>query len=324
MRVLRREGHGARSPLFIGVHVLLACQAGAVITALQDAVWLYPVRLRRGWCRLAAGDIRSGCSEESPSDWSSRLAGLTRRLPLIDAGVGECGTAAPWCTDPASRSPQCFQGSHDRGPEFPQVSQAASAVHRVTGGVTNFCLVEEGDSSRLVDVGTRGEWGPAAAGLVRSGRRAGGRGAHDVHGDHTGFAERARTKASAWCGYTKPTPRWPRHQTRKADAASGGDKLGARHPHIAEANHDASNSTCGKPRPVRPALRQTARRPGVWVCCAQAAVASSRAMPAAQSSISGQSRKSPSGRAVRAAGSLRSDRSARVSFPGSSAPKKTW
>ncbi len=63
--------------------------------------------------------------------------------------------------------------------------------------------------------------------------------------------------------------------------------------------------------------------PRVWVCCAQAAVASSRAMPAAQSSISGQSRKSPSGRAARAARSLRSERSAKVSFLGSSAPKKT-
>jgi hypothetical protein len=64
--------------------------------------------------------------------------------------------------------------------------------------------------------------------------------------------------------------------------------------------------------------------PCVWVRRAQAAVASSRAMPAAQSSISGQSRKSPSGRAARAAGSLRSDRSAKVSLVGSSAPKKTW
>jgi len=68
----------------------------------------------------------------------------------------------------------------------------------------------------------------------------------------------------------------------------------------------------------------TARRPGVWVCWPQPAAASSRAMSAAQSSISGQSRKSPSGRAARAAGSLRSDRSAKVSFAGSSAPKKTW
>ena len=42
------------------------------------------------------------------------------------------------------------------GQSVPQVSQVASAVHRVTGGVTNFCLVEEGDSSRLVDAGTRG------------------------------------------------------------------------------------------------------------------------------------------------------------------------
>ena len=82
--------------------------------------------------------------------------------------------------------------------------------------------------------------------------------------------------------------------------------------------HSASQAPCA-PRPAR-----QPRRPRAWVCCAQGAVASSRAMPAAQSSISGQSRKSPPGRAARAAGSLRSDRSAKVSFPGSSAPKKTW
>ena len=76
--------------------------------------------------------------------------------------------------------------------------------------------------------------------------------------------------------------------------------------------------------PCAPPLGQAARRPRAWVCCVQGAVASSRAMPAAQSSISGQSRKSPSGRAARAAGSLRSDRSAKVSFLGSSAPKNTW
>lgn len=55
------------------------------------------------------------------------------------------------------------------GQSVPQVlSQVAPAVHRATGGVTNFFLVEEGDSSRLVDAGTLGEWGPAAARLVRS------------------------------------------------------------------------------------------------------------------------------------------------------------
>ena len=44
-----------------------------------------------------------------------------------------------------------------------------------------------------------------------------------------------------------------------------GDKLGARHPHAAEAKHNAGNSTCDNPGPV-------GGGGGVWVCCAQGAL----------------------------------------------------
>ena len=67
------------------------------------------------------------------------------------------------------------------GQTGPRVSLVAPAMHRVTGEVTNFYLVGEGNGSRWSTPGTRGT-GTAAAGLVRPGRRragsAGGRAAH--------------------------------------------------------------------------------------------------------------------------------------------------
>ena len=214
MRVLRREGHGARS----AVH-RCACPARMpsgsrhyrAARDRQEAAWLYPVRLRRGWCRLAAGDIGSGCSEESASDWSSRLAGLTRRLPLIDAGVGECGIAASSCTDPASRSPQCFQGSHDRGPEYPPgIPGRADSAPRHRG---RYQLLP-GRGGGTVHAGRCRH--PGGLGTCCSGpcplRAACWR----------PWCPRTSTltipdspnvlvpRRLLWCGYTKPTPRWPK------------------------------------------------------------------------------------------------------------------
>jgi glyoxylase-like metal-dependent hydrolase (beta-lactamase superfamily II) len=91
-----------------------------------------------------------------------------------------------------------------------QVSEVASAVHRITGGVTNFYLIEEGGRFILVDAGTPGDWGLLLQALAARG------GVLDAleavllthaHADHTGFAERARTEAHA--------PVWVHH----ADAA---------------------------------------------------------------------------------------------------------
>jgi glyoxylase-like metal-dependent hydrolase (beta-lactamase superfamily II) len=73
-------------------------------------------------------------------------------------------------------------------------------VHRLTQGVVNFYLIEEGGKLLLVDAGAPGDWDL----LVRTVEGL-GRGLHDLeavllthaHPDHIGTAERARTTAGA-------------------------------------------------------------------------------------------------------------------------------
>jgi glyoxylase-like metal-dependent hydrolase (beta-lactamase superfamily II) len=78
--------------------------------------------------------------------------------------------------------------------------QVKEGVHRLTHGVVNFYLIEEGGKLLLVDAGAPGDWDL----LVRA-VAALGRGLDDLeavllthaHADHIGTAERARTTASA-------------------------------------------------------------------------------------------------------------------------------
>jgi glyoxylase-like metal-dependent hydrolase (beta-lactamase superfamily II) len=76
--------------------------------------------------------------------------------------------------------------------------EVAEGVHRVTGGVCNFYLVEEGGRLLLVDAGAPRDWDLLVRTLAALGRRLDDLEAVLVthaHSDHTGFAERARATA---------------------------------------------------------------------------------------------------------------------------------
>ena len=78
--------------------------------------------------------------------------------------------------------------------------QVADGVHRLTGGVCNFYVIEGSGKLVLVDAGTPADWKLLLRHLATLGRRI-----DDIdsvllthaHADHTGFAERARTEAGA-------------------------------------------------------------------------------------------------------------------------------
>ncbi len=78
--------------------------------------------------------------------------------------------------------------------------EVAKGIHRVTQGVVNFYLVEEGGAFVLVDAGTPKDWRAMEVALSSLGAAL-----DDVravllthaHADHTGFAERVRTTAGA-------------------------------------------------------------------------------------------------------------------------------
>jgi glyoxylase-like metal-dependent hydrolase (beta-lactamase superfamily II) len=90
--------------------------------------------------------------------------------------------------------------------------QVAEGMHRLTGGVCNFYLIEDGGRLVLVDAGAPRDWDLLVRTLPTLGR-----GLDDLdavllthgHSDHTGFAERARTAASV--------PVWV-HQADEAQA----------------------------------------------------------------------------------------------------------
>jgi glyoxylase-like metal-dependent hydrolase (beta-lactamase superfamily II) len=76
--------------------------------------------------------------------------------------------------------------------------EVAHGVHRLTGGVCNFYLLQDGGKLVLVDAGAPGDWNLLLRTLATLSR-----GLEDLeavllthaHSDHTGFAERARTTA---------------------------------------------------------------------------------------------------------------------------------
>jgi glyoxylase-like metal-dependent hydrolase (beta-lactamase superfamily II) len=88
--------------------------------------------------------------------------------------------------------------------------QVADGIHRLTGGVCNFYLIEDGGKLVLVDAGAPRDWDLLVRTLAALGRGLDSLDAvliTHAHSDHTGVAERARTTATA--------PVWIHH----ADAA---------------------------------------------------------------------------------------------------------
>jgi len=97
-------------------------------------------------------------------------------------------------------------------------AEVAPGIRRLTGGVSNFYLVEDSGGLTLVDAGTPGDWQLFLRSLDALGRRLGDVDAvvlTHAHPDHVGFAERARREA--------PTNVW----VHEDDAAvAQGAKLG--------------------------------------------------------------------------------------------------
>ena len=81
--------------------------------------------------------------------------------------------------------------------------EVAPGIHRLSGGVSNFYLVEQSRGLTLVDAGTPGDWRLFLRALDGLGRRLDDLDAvvlTHAHPDHVGFAERARREgpASVW------------------------------------------------------------------------------------------------------------------------------
>ena len=97
-------------------------------------------------------------------------------------------------------------------------AEVAPGIHRLTGGASNFYLVEQPGGLTLVDAGTPGDWRLFLRTLDTLGRRLDDLDAvvlTHAHPDHVGFAERARREG--------PTSVW----VHRDDAAvAQGAKLG--------------------------------------------------------------------------------------------------
>ena len=79
-------------------------------------------------------------------------------------------------------------------------TQVADGVHRLTQGIANFYLIEQGGKLVLVDAGTPKDWALFSQAVASLGRRVEDLDAvllTHAHSDHTGFAEQARSTTGA-------------------------------------------------------------------------------------------------------------------------------
>ena len=101
-------------------------------------------------------------------------------------------------------------------------TEVAESVHRLTNGVSNFYLIEDGGKLVLVDAGAPKDWARLTRAVTALGRRVADLDAvilTHAHSDHTGFAEQARTTAGAGSG----CPRRLRHGHDGKGRAEGGE-----------------------------------------------------------------------------------------------------
>jgi glyoxylase-like metal-dependent hydrolase (beta-lactamase superfamily II) len=78
--------------------------------------------------------------------------------------------------------------------------EVAAGVHRLTKGIVNWYVVEDAGKLIVIDAGTPRDWDLLVATVRRLGRRLADVDAvliTHAHGDHTGFAERARSTAGS-------------------------------------------------------------------------------------------------------------------------------
>jgi glyoxylase-like metal-dependent hydrolase (beta-lactamase superfamily II) len=76
--------------------------------------------------------------------------------------------------------------------------QVAPGIHRLTAGVVNFYLLEEGGRLLVIDAGTPKDWNVLLQGIQATGRTLADVEAillTHAHSDHTGFAERGRRES---------------------------------------------------------------------------------------------------------------------------------
>jgi glyoxylase-like metal-dependent hydrolase (beta-lactamase superfamily II) len=103
--------------------------------------------------------------------------------------------------------------------------EVADRVHRLSDGIVDFYLVEEGGRLTLVDAGGARHWDLFLRTLRSIGRRLDDLDAvvlTHAHSDHTGFAERARTEADATVhAHAADTEAATTGKTGKAEAGYG-------------------------------------------------------------------------------------------------------